>query len=164
MFLGHDASWWGVALAITGLVLMVPTSIFATMITPAIQYRLSQWMGTSLTQRIAKAEAELAELEQLPPLTLTEDYILKGIDGIFNLIIFTMYMSGPLLLWTAYVNLNRSPNGAIFAGMAGVGCISLAYLWKKSYGKRLRQYLHDRSPRRREELHRVLDNLRKLPQ
>lgn len=78
----HDLGWWGVVLSIAALVLMIPASMVANLLTPL----LANWIATSskrsLDNRIAKLEKQLAELEQNPATDEVQDQILWGITNL----------------------------------------------------------------------------------
>lgn len=78
----HDLGWWGVVLSIAALVLMIPASMVANLLTPL----LANWIATSskksLDNRIAKLERQLAELEQNAVTDEVQDEILWGITNL----------------------------------------------------------------------------------
>jgi hypothetical protein len=75
----HDLGWWGVVLAIIGLVVMIPASMVANFLTPTFVNWLLSRSKKSLDKRIIKLEQRLAELEKYPTISEAEDHILWGI-------------------------------------------------------------------------------------
>jgi hypothetical protein len=78
----HDLGWWGVVLSIVALVLMIPASMVANLLTPLFVNWLVSWSRSSLESRIAKLEKQLAELEQHPAIDEVQDQILWGITNL----------------------------------------------------------------------------------
>ena len=79
MWLGHDASWWGLVLAIAALVLMIPANIASSVLTPILLNWLASWSSASLEKRIKKLENRLAELEKEPAIDEVQENILWSI-------------------------------------------------------------------------------------
>lgn len=78
----HDLGWWGVVLSIVALVLMIPASMVANLLTPLFVNWLVSWSRSSLESRIAKLEKQLTELEQHPAIDEVQDQILWGITNL----------------------------------------------------------------------------------
>lgn len=76
MWLHHDLGWWGVVLAIVALLLMIPASILANMITPILLNWFSMRSRRSLRNRIMRLETRLADLEKIAPIDEVQNEIL----------------------------------------------------------------------------------------
>lgn len=95
MILGHDLAWWGFALAVLGLVLMIPASMLANMLTPKLMNWWAQRSEASLRKRIKMLEDKLAEFEKHELISETDDFILRGIQalaGLCRLLLFIVPM------------------------------------------------------------------------
>ena len=81
-WLPHDLGTWGFILSIVTLILMYPVGVMINMTTPLLQNWLSTWTRASLDQRIAKLEAQLANLEQIPEIDAVQNQILWEIKSV----------------------------------------------------------------------------------
>ena len=67
-------------ISIAALVLTIPCSIIANMVTPKLRNWWAARSRQSLEARISTLQAELARGELLPAMTVTEEYIFMGIE------------------------------------------------------------------------------------
>jgi hypothetical protein len=168
MFLGHNASWWGVVLSIAGLVLMVPAGFIVNIFTPVLLNKLAELTDASLNKRIEKLEANLADLEMNHPLmTLTEHHIVFGILGTLQLLSYGLKVFGIVLIVTAIEP--NSPTWGLTRHfyelmwiMVGLGLQFLPYAWRKAVVKNLEVYQQNHSPIFRERLRKSICELRAI--
>jgi hypothetical protein len=78
----HDLAWWGVFLAVVGLILMFPVAVLANILTPKLKNWWAERSEASTKKRIEKLEQQLADCEQHEELSFAEDYLLKGIEAL----------------------------------------------------------------------------------
>jgi hypothetical protein len=85
----RDLNWWGIVIGLTALACSLPLTILGNILTPRL---LNWWASSSLKMRnwwanrslksligsIAKLKQTLSEMEELPPLTETEEAILAS--------------------------------------------------------------------------------------
>jgi hypothetical protein len=73
----HKAlDWWALVLAVVSLVLLLPASIFANLITPKVKDWWTEGSQALLLKRIAALEEELGRGAAIPPISEVEDFIL----------------------------------------------------------------------------------------
>ena len=86
MWLHHDLGWWGFWVGLLALVVAIigiPLAIIAPIIAPRLENWWAERSVASTKKRIASLVEKLAEYERIyPELSLTEDYVLRGIRGI----------------------------------------------------------------------------------
>jgi hypothetical protein len=161
MWLGHTTSWWGLALAIAALVIMIPANVVSNVLTPLLLNWFATWSSAALEKRIAKLEKQLAELEKDPAIDEVQEQILLGITNLRGM---ALSLSSAFLL-TFYVGLGMIVNQATpafrhltFTVYAIIAVTTLGML-------RLR-YAHDfrykHSPTLRKQLHKAIDDLKTL--
>ena len=103
MWMGHDASWWALVLAIIALVLMVPANLAANFLTPVLKNWWAARSQAAIKKRIETLEKELSRLEHEHPLiSEVADIGLQGIAMFGYLVsialIFILYIVGTLPL------------------------------------------------------------------
>lgn len=67
MWMGHDAAWWGLVLAIVALALMLPANLLANFLTPILKDWWAERSIESAKRRYKKLVIELEALELLHP-------------------------------------------------------------------------------------------------
>jgi hypothetical protein len=151
---GHNASWWGVALAIAALLLMIPANVFANALTPKVLNWWASRSKASLKERITALIKKLEEYKALPELTLTEDIILFGINGLFLMFAISFLVLLSLTI-TPGVNLDGGVRFLVgFIGLLG-DFVSLVI-----HGV-IQRYWEARSPSHRAKLAREIVRLTK---
>jgi hypothetical protein len=64
MWMGHDGTWWSLMMGALALALMLPVAVLANILTPKLQDWWAQRSMVSLSNRIQKLEAELADFKE----------------------------------------------------------------------------------------------------
>jgi hypothetical protein len=82
MWLHKDLGWWGFVLSIVALILLYPMGVLVNVTTPKLQNWWAARSQASLQKRIRTLQAELARIERLQRITLTEDLTLLGIEHV----------------------------------------------------------------------------------
>ena len=163
MFLGHDATWWGVVLTIAAIVLTIPLTIIGNFMTPTVALLGLRWTDRSLAKRIARFETQFARLEaDCPVVTTTEEQLLKGVLCIAQLLSFCMQMAALGAWMLAYHGLTQSPPSGIAGavGLIGCGLYFMSWIWRRNTIIELKKYYSDHSPRYRAALKKALENLK----
>lgn len=164
MFLGHNATFWGIVIGIAAIILTIPLTIIGNFITPTVAFWGLRWTDKSLTKRIASREAELKAIEGLPLISETEDQLLSAALCIAYLLSFTMNMLGiaaVLIAFEAPTPPVRLAPRIIF-GVIGFGFYLLPWMWRRSTINELKKYRHDRSPKWRTALHEVVESYKAI--
>jgi len=165
MFLGHDASWWGVALALVALVLMLPASLLANFLTPLLLPLLLNWAATwnrtSLEKRIAKLENQWAKFEKYTPIDEVQERLLWGISALKMAILSAA--GGVIIVMYFGVAATANTGTPAFKGFEGVAGGILFYNLAQTliirYSKDFR-YWH--SPTNRSVLRKEIDALKAI--
>lgn len=166
MFWGHDATWWGIALAIVAIVLIIPGGLFTNFLTALIQNRAARWLHTAPLTMIAKLEKHQLEFEKAgEPLGEAEDWILRGVQCACKLVSFTVSMIGVIamigasIIYRTGLPPDRIPQTALLA-LIGIVTYLLTLIWNRTYIKKLDQLLRVRSPIYRKALHDEIESWR----
>jgi hypothetical protein len=96
----HDLAWWGFVLGVLALLLMLPASIFANILTPKLKNWWAERSVAATRKRIEKLEKELALCEPYPLLNELEDSVVKAVEGIGMLLALCLYFLAVILLTT----------------------------------------------------------------
>jgi hypothetical protein len=151
-----DLGWWAFVLTVVGLVLLVPASIVANLITPKLK---DWWAGRSLislTNRIVKVRRSLEEMEKFPTLTETEDQILRNIATTCFLIFAVGYfmltvVAVSMLVATQIFFPNEPYKLWHIISLATMWWILLMYFYRRRI-LQMRRYRHPRSPQVRADM------------
>jgi hypothetical protein len=163
MFLGHTAGWWGIALGIAAIVLMVPVGLLVNMLTPSVQNWIATWGYSSLTKRIGKLERKLSELEKFPTITEVEDRLLWGIEAIRISVlsaasgVILVVLVGVQTLGIGHVN------NLVMGSFQGVATLVILSNLINTLTMRYRKgFRHARSPAVRESLRKSIASLKEI--
>ena len=163
MSLGHDATWWGLALAIAAIVLAIPLTIIGNFMTPTVALLGLRWTDRSLAKQIARFEAQFTRLEaDCPVLTTTEEQLLKGVLCIAQLLSFCMEMAALGAWILAFHGLTQSPLSGVagFVGLIGCGFYFMSWVWRRNTIIELKKHYSDHSPKYRAALKKALEDLK----
>ncbi len=156
-----DLGWWGFWVTLAALVLAIPLSMLANILTPFFVNWLAKRSHVSLNNRIAKLEAQLAEFEKFPAITEAEDEILWGLKrvqirmvGTETTIVAVVLLSVAALTDTASYKHMVLSSLAMLAIALGV----VSQMWLR-YG---RDFRFMRSPRNRKSLQTAIADLKKI--
>ncbi len=167
MFLGHDATWWGIALGIIAIVLIVPGAVLSNFLTVYLQNKIAQWVNAAPLKMLDKLSKRRLEMEAHGPvLTEIEDWILRGIQCACKLISFGVQMFGIVafligLVWLKLFRENENIAELKWLFLVAFGCFLLTWLWQRAYIRRLDILLNQRSPINRQTLYDQIDGWKK---
>jgi hypothetical protein len=158
----HDLAWWGMFLAVLALILMLPVSIVANLLTPMLKNWWAQRSAASVRKRIEKLERQLADYEQYQELSEGLDYVLMATEALSMLLGLCVTMLCVTLLFLSEIappSMNVTEKRpvvflALFAGFAAC-LVGLVVFGKFS---RFRQ---KRSPFNRNVLRNYIEKLKK---
>jgi hypothetical protein len=90
MWLHKDLAWWAFVLALLALLLAYPLEVLAHLTAPMWR----DWWATrtrkSLQIRIEQLQAELSRIQKFQLMSLTEEYIFRGIQHVATLIQYSI--------------------------------------------------------------------------
>lgn len=157
MFLGHNASWWGVAISISALILTLPLTVLGNILTPMLAKLALRWTDKSLDKRIANLEGQLKTLDDnCPLLSPTEEQIIKAALCNAKLLSFTMNILGIAAFLVAF-NSPLATDVRVVFGAMGMGLYFLPWAWRRDTVNDLGKYLKDHSPKRRAAYRKMLE-------
>lgn len=153
MFLHHDLAWWGFALGVLALILMIPAAIFANAITPKIQNWWASRSRASLLKRIDSLAGRLRKWERNAAVTETEDILLSAVQTILLCLSAGLLAVG--LAGTQFLHRFQSteyfPFVLLLVLVAFLGAIG---------AQRVHHFREPRSPQARAFLKREIESLR----
>jgi hypothetical protein len=113
MWLHHDLGWWGFWVGLLALVVAIigiPLAIIAPIIAPRLENWWAERSVASTKKRIASLVEKLAEYERIyPELSLTEDYVLRGIRGIGIMLMICVQLLSIITLFIALLDVRYIP-------------------------------------------------------
>jgi hypothetical protein len=124
----HDAGWWSLLVAIVALLLTIPASVGANLLTPVLKNWWAARSIVSLRKRIKSLESELGYREMFyGNISEAEHYILLGIEVIGRCLSFILEAAATAFI-AAFLGFHRSHPApvklllcALFLGAMGGG-------------------------------------------
>ncbi|MGD0842525.1 MAG: hypothetical protein ABSA32_15345 [Candidatus Acidiferrales bacterium] len=162
MFLGHNATWWALALAILTTFLSLPPG---NLLAQALTVTFGRWIGErskkSLVRTIAKMEEELAAVAKITPITETENHILWGttsvrilLMGAVNIVIAFIYL-GIGTVADEHTEQYKTLTGFVIVFFVVNACMMLRARYRHDY-----RYIHD--PRRKAAVIKAIEKLKRI--
>jgi hypothetical protein len=151
-----ELGWWASVLTVIGLVLLLPASIAANLLTPKIKNWWSERSIASLRERVEKLEKEFAEIEAFPLISDAESRILELLMASTYLLV-TLGWVCTACEFMALITLQRRLGDLAFA--IGFGpIIILIVIWGIAMGRAVTFY-NERSPAVRRKLEESIQKL-----
>jgi hypothetical protein len=162
MWMGRDLSWWSFVLAVAALLLMLPGSMLANMLTPVFISWMGRWSEAGIRRELTKAENKLAEYEaKYEMISMTEDYALQALIHLTRLVFFTLQMAA---LWFFFHSrqewMQHSSDPEVFVSLLLACSLYLMPFLYRPYNERLITYRIERSPRVRSDLKIAIEKMR----
>jgi phosphate/sulfate permease len=157
----HDLAWWGTFLAVVALVLMLPVSIAANILTPILKNWWAERSDASTQKRIESIEKQLADYEQYAELSEGVDYVLMATEALAMLLGLCNTMLAVILLLLVTFDLPTVsvPDKRPFALLALVAGLGTFLIGLVVFG-RFSRFRQKRSPFNRNMLRNYIAKLR----
>jgi hypothetical protein len=157
-----DLTKLGLVVAIVAILLAIPLSVLANLLTPRIQNWWSQRSAKSLRSRIHKLQQELAEYQPYALIDEASAYTLWGIFMISTMCLLLIRLLAAVAFMVLMIGTHSEKINipVLISLVVMLGSIELfAYGLKKTFFKELNEFRWRHSPVRRED---ISNDIRKL--
>lgn len=158
-----DLGWWAFVISIVSLVLVYPLEVLAHITAPRWKNWWAERSTASTRKRIDKLERQLADNERTyEVLSVAEDRILKGIEGVGLLVTFCVELLAIVLVTiTSFASPTVSSHDK--APVVGVALFAVAFGYLIGYGTfvKISVFRRKRSPRVRSALRKNIEELKR---
>ena len=159
MWLGHDLSWWSFVVSVSALVLCIPLTVFGNILTPKL---LNWWAERSIfstRNRITALEKQLSDYEQFQPLSEAEDWILRGIESLGMMGVYSMVVLADLML-TIWDRTHLTGHQVIRLDILALFTAVMAFVFMFIHYQQISTFRLKRSPVTRKYLRNSIDRLK----